>query len=96
MESFLPTLLGTKVIVYTKRASIRYLISNKKAKLWLFLPIFLLQEFDFDVNDGKRYNYQEVDYLSHLEFNNEKLGKIDINDTFPNEFVMTLLGGLES
>lgn len=74
-KKFNAFLLGVKVIMRSIYPDVWYLMAKKEAKLvnqW----ILLLYEFDFKVKDIKCYEYQVVDHLSHLKFNNKKLAKL--------------------
>ncbi|XP_073051231.1 uncharacterized protein [Primulina eburnea] len=51
-DKFRPYLVGTKVIVFTDHAAIRYLFAKKDAKPRLIRWILLLQEFDFEEEEG--------------------------------------------
>ncbi|KAL0303528.1 UNVERIFIED_CONTAM: Retrovirus-related Pol polyprotein from transposon.6 [Sesamum radiatum] len=53
LEKFRPYLLGTKVIVYSDHAALKYLLSKKDAKPRLIRWILLLQEFDLTIKDKK-------------------------------------------
>ena len=46
IEKFRPYLLGSKVIVHTDHAALRYLMAKKDAKHRLIRRTLLLQEFD--------------------------------------------------
>ncbi|XP_073152922.1 uncharacterized protein [Henckelia pumila] len=71
-DKFRPYLIGTKVVVYTDHAAIRYIFSKKDAKPRLIRWILLLQEFDFEVKDKKESENKVVDHLSRLELEGEK------------------------
>ena len=47
-DKFRSYLVGTKVIVYTDHATLKYLFTKKDAKPRLIRWILLLQEFDFE------------------------------------------------
>jgi hypothetical protein len=49
LEKFRSYLLGTKVIVFTHHAALRYLLKKKETKLIRW--ILLLQEFDLEIKD---------------------------------------------
>ncbi|XP_015163290.1 uncharacterized protein [Solanum tuberosum] len=66
-EKFWAYLLGTKEIVHTDHAALRYLMAKKDAKPRLIMWVLLLQEFDFEVKDRKGYENQVADHLSRLE-----------------------------
>ena len=53
LEKFRSYLLGTKVIVYTDHAALKYLLSKKEAKPRLIRWVLLLQEFDIEIKDKK-------------------------------------------
>jgi hypothetical protein len=53
LEKFRSYLLGTKVIVFTNHAALRYLL-KKESKPRLIRWILLLQEFDLEIKDKKR------------------------------------------
>lgn len=46
-------LLGTKVILHTDHATLRYLMDKKDAKPKLNKWVLLLQEFDFEIHGRK-------------------------------------------
>ncbi|XP_073051291.1 uncharacterized protein [Primulina eburnea] len=58
-DKFRPYLVGTKIIVFTDHAAIRYLFAKKDAKPRLIRWILLLQGFDFEVKDRKGYKIDE-------------------------------------
>lgn len=70
-------------------------MSKKESKPQLIKLIQLLQEFVFKVKDQKGREDQVIGHLPHLHSNKEKLGEIDIDETFPDELLMTLTGGME-
>jgi hypothetical protein len=53
IEKFRSYLLGTKVIVYTDHAALKYLLTKKDAKPCLIQWILLLQEFDLEIRDKR-------------------------------------------
>ena len=64
LEKFRSYLLGTKVIVYSDHAALRYLLSKKDAKPRLIRWILLLQEFDLTIRDKKGVENLVPDHLS--------------------------------
>jgi hypothetical protein len=54
LEKFRSYLLGTKVIVFTNHAALRYILKKKESKPRLIRWILLLQEFDLEIKDKKR------------------------------------------
>ena len=53
IDKFRSYLVGSKIIIYTDHAAIRYLLSKKDAKPRLIRWILLLQEFDMEIRDKK-------------------------------------------
>lgn len=49
LEKFRSYLIGSKVIVYSDHAALRYLLTKKDTKLRLIRWILLLQEFDLEI-----------------------------------------------
>ncbi|XP_075074511.1 uncharacterized protein LOC142162100 [Nicotiana tabacum] len=89
-EKFRAYLLGSKVIVYTDHAALRYLLAKKDAKPRLIQWVLLLQEFDFEVKDRKGTENQVADHLSRLEEVGRPKGDLEINDAFPDEHILAL------
>jgi hypothetical protein len=55
LDKFRSYLLGSKVIVYSDHATLKYLFSKNDAKFRLIRWILLLQEFDIEIRDKKRF-----------------------------------------
>jgi len=53
IDKFRSYLVGTKIIVYTDHAALKYLLTKKDAKPRLLRWILLLQEFDLEIKDKK-------------------------------------------
>ncbi|KAM2650261.1 hypothetical protein EV1_014278 [Malus domestica] len=53
LDKFRSYLLGTKVIVYSDHAALKYLLTKKEAKPRLIRWMLLLQEFNFEIRDKK-------------------------------------------
>jgi hypothetical protein len=78
IEKFRSYLVGTKVIVYTDHAALKYLLMKKDAKPRLIRWILLLQEFDVEIRDKKGVGNSVGDYLLHVQF--EESAELPIND----------------
>ncbi|KAL0446237.1 UNVERIFIED_CONTAM: Retrovirus-related Pol polyprotein from transposon.6 [Sesamum latifolium] len=89
LEKFCHYLLGTKVIVYSDHAALRYLMSKKEAKPRLIRWILLLQEFDLTIKDKKGAENLVADHLSRLVTNDDPT---PLNDEFPDEHLHATQG----
>ncbi|XP_070681806.1 uncharacterized protein [Malus domestica] len=64
LDKFRSYLPGTKVIIYTDHAALKYLLTNKEAKPRLISWMLLLQKFDVEIQDNKRSENVVADHLS--------------------------------
>ncbi|XP_078148472.1 uncharacterized protein LOC144543896 [Carex rostrata] len=83
INKFRPYLVGSKVIVYTDHAAVRYLLTKKDAKPRLIRWILLLQEFDLEIRDKKGTENLVADHLSRIK--PEPNEDLPIDDSFADE-----------
>ncbi|XP_070003479.1 uncharacterized protein [Nicotiana sylvestris] len=84
-DKFRSYLIGSKVIVYTDHATLRYLIEKKEFKPHLIRCVLLLQEFNLEICDRKGTKNQVANHLSRLEGVENSIEFEDILETFPDE-----------
>ncbi|CAN6704220.1 unnamed protein product [Malus baccata var. baccata] len=89
LDKFRSYLIGTKVIVFTDHAALKYLLTKKEAKPRLIRWILLLQEFDIEIRDKKGSENVVADHLSRMVHNEESL---PILETFPDEQLLSIKG----
>ncbi|CAN6560253.1 unnamed protein product [Malus baccata var. baccata] len=87
LDKFRSYLIGTKVIVFTDHAALKYLLTKKEAKARLIRWILLLQEFDIEIRDKKGSENVVADHLSRMVHNEESL---PILETFPDEQLLSI------
>ncbi|KAF8100738.1 hypothetical protein N665_0218s0076 [Sinapis alba] len=82
-QKFRSYLVGSKVVVHTDHAALRYLLTKKDAKPRLLRWILLLQEFNLEIKDKKGIENGVADHLSKMKVDEET----DFDDTLPVEQV---------
>lgn len=80
-------LLGTKVVVYSDHAALRYLLSKKESKPRIIRWILLLQEFNLEIKDKKGAENLVADHLSRLIYDKDEL---PLEDSFPDEHLFSI------
>ena len=84
INKFHSYLTGSKVIVFTDHAALKYLLAKKDAKPRLIRWILLLQEFDLQIKDKSGAKNIVADHLSRLELPGKEL-ELPIDDYFRGE-----------
>ncbi|XP_075080252.1 uncharacterized protein LOC142165779 [Nicotiana tabacum] len=84
-EKFRAYLVGTKVIVHTDHAAIRYLFTKNESKARLMHWVLLLQKFDVEIRDRKGTDNQVAHHLSRLENHDHVEEGGQIKEVFPDE-----------
>ncbi|KAM2886412.1 hypothetical protein COP2_013485 [Malus domestica] len=86
LDKFRSYLLGTKVIIFTDHATLKYLLTKKEAKPRLIRWMLLLQEFDIEIRDKKGVENVVADHLSRMVHEESS----PISETFPDEQLMSI------
>ncbi|XP_048446064.1 uncharacterized protein LOC125479942, partial [Pyrus x bretschneideri] len=86
LDKFRSYLLGTKVVIFTDHAALKYLLTKKEAKPRLIRWMLLLQEFDIEIRDKKGVENVVADHLSRMV--HEEVAPI--SETFPDEQLMSI------
>ncbi|CAI8595351.1 unnamed protein product [Vicia faba] len=85
LEKFRPYLIGSKVIIYTNHAVLKYILDKSDSKIGLLRWVLLLHEFDLEIKDEKGVENVVADHFSRLE-NAEVIKKEKIiKEKFPDE-----------
>ncbi|KAM1000289.1 hypothetical protein ACFX2A_007053 [Malus domestica] len=87
LDKFRSYLIGTKVIVFTDHAALKYLFTKKEAKPRLIRWMLLLQEFDIEIKDKNGSDNVVADHLSRLVREEKAL---PISETFPDEQLLSI------
>jgi hypothetical protein len=87
LDKFRSYLLGSKIIIFSDHAALKYLFTKKDAKSRLIRWILLLQEFDIEIRDKKGTKNVVADHLSRLTLDFTE-DATPISETFPNEQLM--------
>lgn len=90
LEKFRSYLIGTKVIVFSNHAVLKYLLTKKDAKPQLIRWILLLQEFDLEIKDKKGNENVVTDHLSRLVHSHTEEDLIPLRKSFPDEQLFSL------
>ena len=89
LEKFRPYLIGSKVLVFTDHAALKYILTKKDAKARLIQWILLLQEFDLEIRDKKGSENVVADHVSRLLVE-PHVESLPILETFPDEQLMSV------
>ncbi|CAN6677577.1 unnamed protein product [Malus baccata var. baccata] len=90
LGKFRSYLIGTKVIVFSDHAALKYLLTKKDAKPRLIRWILLLQEFDLEIKDKKGSENVVADHLSRFVHSNTEEDLIPLRESFSDEQLFSL------
>ncbi|CAN6567563.1 unnamed protein product [Malus baccata var. baccata] len=86
LDKFRSYLLGTKVIIFTDHAALKYLLTKKEAKPRLIRWMLLLQEFDIEIRDKNGVENVVAGHLSQMVHEDAS----PISETFPDEQLLSI------
>jgi hypothetical protein len=84
LEKFKSYLFGSKVIIFSDHAALKYFFAKKDAKPRLIRWLLLLQEFDLEIKYKKGSENVVADHLSRL-LNKEEVNELPLGKQFPDE-----------
>jgi len=87
LDKFKSYILGSKVIVYTDHATLKFLLKKAYSKPRLIIWMLLLQELDIEIRDRSGKHNLVADHLSRIE---KEQDDIPIQDNFFDEVLLAL------
>ena len=93
LDKFRSYLLGSKVVVFTDHAALKYLLKKTDSKPRLFRWMLLLQEFVLEIKDRSGACNHVADHLSRIE---KEQDIVPIHDHFPDEHILLITKSVNS
>lgn len=91
-DKFRPYLVGSKTIVYTDYAALRYLMAKKEIKHRLIRWVLLLQEFVVEIRDKRGSGNFMADHLFRLENSHCEANALPIEDSLRDDALYVVDG----
>ncbi|XP_021754398.1 uncharacterized protein LOC110719718 [Chenopodium quinoa] len=90
LEKFRSYLVGSKIIVFTDHAALKYLIAKAETKPRLLRWVLLLQDFEIEIRDKKGAENVVADHLSRIRYDGGK-DSTPIDDSLPNDNLLAVV-----
>ena len=81
LEKFRAYLIGSKVIIHSDHAALKYLLTKAHVKPRLIRWVLMLQEFDIEIRDKKGSENVVADHLSLLSIPDEICASFNVKLT---------------